>query len=131
MANENKQPQSDLISELNKLGENLGNLLHAAWESEERKSVEREIAAGIEQMNKKLSEATEKVKTDAYIGTAKRKVKDAWETARGPEIVSEVRQGILETLRKINEDLSQRTQPAQEATAEAAAAGQTPGQKPE
>lgn len=126
MANENKQPQSDLINELNKLGENLGALLRSAWESEERKSVEREIAAGLEQMNKKLSEATEKVKTDAYVGNAKRAVKDVWETAHGPTIVTEVRQGILDTLRKINDDLAQRTQPAPEATATGAASDQKP-----
>ncbi len=126
MANENKQPQSDLINELNKLGENLGALLRSAWESEERKSVEREIAAGLEQMNKKLNEATEKVKTDAYVGNAKRAVKDVWETAHGPTIVTEVRQGILDTLRKINDDLAQRAHPAPEASAAGAATEQKP-----
>lgn len=121
MSTENKQPQSDLVNELNKLGENLGNLLRSAWESEERKSVEREISAGLEQMSKKLGDAAEQMKTDSHVHEAKRKVKDAWETARGPQIVTELRQGVLETIKRINDDLAKRTAPAQEATAESVA----------
>jgi ElaB/YqjD/DUF883 family membrane-anchored ribosome-binding protein len=118
MSTENKQPQSELINELNKLGENLGNLLRSAWESEERKSVEREIAAGLEQMSKKINETAEQLKTDANVHTAKRAVKGAWETAHGPQIVTEFRQGVLDTIKRINDELAKRSAPAQEATAE-------------
>lgn len=121
MSTENKQPQSDLINELNKLGENLGNLLRSAWESEERKSVEREIAAGLEQMSKKINDTAEQLKTDANVHTAKRAVKDAWETAHGPQIVGEFRQGVLDTIKRINDELAKRSAPAQEATAETVA----------
>jgi methyl-accepting chemotaxis protein len=118
MSEQNKQPASDLIEELNKLGENLGNLLRGAWESEERRSVEREITVGLEQMSKKLGEAAEKVKTDAYVNNARQAAKDAYEAARVPQILEEMQRGVVGTIKRINEDLANRAKPAQEASAE-------------
>jgi hypothetical protein len=45
---EQNTPRSALEQELNKLGENLGNLVRALWESEERKAIERELSANLE-----------------------------------------------------------------------------------
>jgi len=114
---------SELANELNKLGDNLANLLKAAWESEERRSVEREIASGIEQMNKKLADAAEQIRTDARLNEAKRAAKEAWETAHGPQVVNELRLGVLDTLKRINEELIRRAAaaPAHEASAAKAA----------
>ncbi|MCX6017599.1 MAG: hypothetical protein NTZ50_03705 [Chloroflexi bacterium] len=102
---------------MNKLGDNLANLLRVAWQSEERHSVEREIAASIEQMNKKLTDAAEQIKNDAALNQAKRNMKDAWETAHGPQVLTEMKQGVLDTLKCINEELMRRGTPAQESSA--------------
>jgi uncharacterized membrane protein YccC len=126
MSEQNKSNTSELVDQLNKLGENLGNLLRAAWESEERKSVEREVTAGLDQMSAKLSETAEKIRNDAYLNNAKKQAQDAWETARGPQIVSEVQQGVMDTLKRINEELARRTAPAQEATAESVKTDEKP-----
>jgi len=116
MDTDNKQNSSELISELNKLGENLSNLLRAAWESEERRSVEREITAGLEQLNQKLSDTAERIRNDAALNQARRTAKDAWRTAHGPQVVNEIRLGVLDTLKAINDDLARRAAPAQEAS---------------
>ena len=110
----NTRPQSEFVSELNKLGENLGQLMRSVWESEERKSIEREMTNGIEQLAKQLNQTLDQLKTDATVGNAKKTVKEAWETARGPKIVSEVHQGVVDTLKKVNEELTKHTQPAHE-----------------
>ncbi len=109
-------PQTDLAKELNKLGENLGNLLRGIWDSEERKSLEREIAKGIEDLNKQVEKATAQAKEDKTLKQAKHSVKEAWETAHGPQIISEVGAGISDTLHTINEELAKRAsrKPAQE-----------------
>ena len=117
MSTENKQNSSDLTNELNQLGENLANLLRAAWESEERRSVEREITTGLEQMNKKLADAADQIRHDAALNQAKRSAKEAWETAHGPQVLNELRMGVLDTLKAINADLARRAAPAQEASA--------------
>ncbi len=117
MSEQNKQNASDLVDELNKLGENLGNLLRGAWESEERRSIEREITVGLEQMSKKLNDAADKIKTDAYVKDAKQAAKDAYEAARVPQILEEMQRGVVGTIRRINEELANRAKPAQEASA--------------
>lgn len=105
---------SPIEAELNKLGENLSNLMKAIWDSEERKSVEREVTENLNQVNKKMDEAVNKMKADGTTENIKKSVKDAWETARGPQILSEIETGLTETLRKLNEELSKRAKPAQE-----------------
>jgi ElaB/YqjD/DUF883 family membrane-anchored ribosome-binding protein len=135
MSEQNKTNNSELVNELNKLGENLANLLKSAWDSDERRSVEREISAGLEQMSKKLNDAAEKVRTDAYVSNAKQAAKDAWQTANVPTVLEEMRKGVISTLNRINEDLSSRATPAHEASArkatEAAAETAETGGKPE
>jgi hypothetical protein len=42
--------------------------------------------------------------------------KEAWETAHGPQVLNELRMGVLDTLKAINADLARRAAPAQEAS---------------
>jgi hypothetical protein len=118
MTSSNKEKASQLVEELNRLGENLGNLLRSAWESDERKSIEREVTVGLEQMSKKLNEAAEKIRTDAYVNSAKQTAKEAYEAARVPQILEEMHKGVIGTLQKINSDLARRAEPAPEASAD-------------
>jgi SMC interacting uncharacterized protein involved in chromosome segregation len=111
---EQNTPRSALEQELNKLGENLGNLVRALWESEERKAIERELSANLERVNKRVREVVEKVRADEVAAGVQRSVKDAWETAHGPQILNEVQAGLADTLRKLNEEIARRIQPAQE-----------------
>jgi len=112
MSDQNNQQTSSLVAELNRLGENLGKVVRSAWESEERRSIEKELSAGLEQFVKRLNEAVESAQADPSLNKAKSKAKEAWETARGPQIVSEVKTGVVDTLKKINEDLARRAEPA-------------------
>lgn len=106
--------QNAIETELNKLGENISNLMKAMWDSEERKSVEREVSANLNQLNKKMDEAVNKMKVDNTAESLKKNVQSAWETAHGPQILSEIEAGLTDALRKLNEELSKRAQPAQE-----------------
>jgi hypothetical protein len=121
MSEPNKKNTSELLNELDKLGENLVNLLRSAWESDERRSIEREVTAGLEQMGKKFNDAAEKIKTDTYVNSAKQTAKDAWESANVPQVIAEMRKGVIGTLQRINEDLGARGTPAYEASTERAA----------
>jgi hypothetical protein len=111
---EQNTPRSALEQELNKLGENLGNLVRALWESEERKTVERELSTNLERLNKRIGEVVEKVRANEVAAGVRRSVKEAWETAHGPQILKEVQAGLADTLRKLNEEIARRIQPAQE-----------------
>jgi hypothetical protein len=125
MSEENKQeshsqsePKSEFVTELNRLGENLGILLKSMWESEERKSIERELNTGLEQLNKRVNETVEQLRKEAAVENMKKAAKDALETARVPKILNEVQQGMLDSLKKLNEEIAKRAQPAQEAKPE-------------
>ncbi len=116
-----QKTQTSLEQELNKLGENLSNLFKALWDSEERKSIERELTAGVESANKAITDAVDKARTDQTTSNLKQEVKDAWENARGPQIVSEVQTGITNTLHRLNEEIGKRSAPAQEVKPDAPA----------
>lgn len=100
-----------LDQELRRLGENLAGLLRAAWESDERKAVEREIGEKLEGLNRKINEATERVRLGE-------RLQDAWQTMHGPQILREVEAGLAETLRRLNDELSRRAAPAHETAAQ-------------
>jgi ElaB/YqjD/DUF883 family membrane-anchored ribosome-binding protein len=121
MSEENKQestPKSEFVTELNRLGENLGNLLKSMWESEERKSIERELNTGVDQLLNRVNETVTHLRKEAPVEQVKKAAKDALETARVPQILNEVQQGMLESLKKLNEEIAKRAQPAQEAKPE-------------
>ncbi len=116
MSDQNKPPQSEIVNELNRLGENLSNLLTALWNSNERHHVENELRAGLEQLNKKLDSTAEQLKKNENLQKAKDNAqtaaRDAWQAANGPQILTDVRKGITDSLRKVNEELAKRSTPA-------------------
>jgi hypothetical protein len=113
--NSNQSKRSEFVNELDKLGENLGALLRSMWESEERKSIERELDSGLEKLAGHLNHTIDQLKNDAKVENVKKAAKEAWETARGPQILSDVQQGMLDSLKKLNEEIAKRSHPAQEA----------------
>ena len=125
MNNKNEEGQSihgqtDLAAELNRLGENLGRLLKATWESDERKTVERELKSGLEQFSRQVINAVEQARADHNIKKAKVTLKDAWQTAHGPQVVSEMHMGLIDSLKKLNDEIAKRAEakPAHEVVAE-------------
>jgi hypothetical protein len=102
---------SDLVGELSRLGENLGKLLKASWESDERKSVERELRNGLDQFGKQINQALEQAHADQNVKKARDTIKEAWETAHGPQVLTEMHLGLVDSLKKLNDELSRRAEP--------------------
>lgn len=115
--NQEKQPgqtsteSSNLAAELNRLGENLGKLLKSTWESDERKSVERELRTGLEQLSKQINSAVEQTRADPHMKKAKETVKEAWQTAHGPQVLSEMHLGLIDSLKRLNDEIARRSEP--------------------
>jgi hypothetical protein len=109
--------QSGLAAELNRLGENMGKLLKATWESDERKSIERELKSGLDQFNKQINSAVEQARVDQGMQKARSTLKDAWQTAHGPQMVSELHAGLVDSLKRLNDEIARHAEarPAQEA----------------
>ncbi len=110
-ASASTQAGSEFAQELSRLSDNLCALIRSYWESEERKSIEREVTKGLEQFSKSVSDTIEQLKQDDNLKKAKDGVKNVWQTAHGPQLVSEMRGGILDTLRAINNELARAATP--------------------
>ena len=110
MSENQQKNSSDIADELGKLGENMGNLLRNMWNMDERKYVESELRSGLEQLSRKLNLAVEQFEVEANLKKARIVAKEAWETARGPQIVEELRTGMVDGLRKLNDEMARRTQ---------------------
>ncbi|NHZ72536.1 MAG: hypothetical protein GWP17_05580 [Aquificales bacterium] len=101
------KPGHDVAAEFQKLGQQLGETLQSAWESEERKRIEKEVREGVKSFvaevdkvlqDVKINEKTGKLKEDA-VG-AKAKVEDS-------ELGQKARDGIVEGLRWLSEGLNE------------------------
>jgi hypothetical protein len=117
---QSQTPQDDLGTELNRLGENLGKLLKSAWESDERRSIERELKSGLEQFTKQIDSAVEQTRAEQNVKKARETLKDAWETAHGPQVMTELHLGLVDSLKKLNDELAKRVEakPAHEVKVE-------------
>ncbi len=116
------QATSEFVQEMSRLGENLCALLKSYWESEERKSLERELTKGLEAFTSSVNDTLQQLKQDEKLSKAKESVKGAWQTVHGPQLMAEARAGALDTLRAINDQLARAAarKPAQEVTPDTA-----------
>lgn len=121
-ASASAQAGSEFAQELSRLSENLCALIKSYWESEERRSIEREVTRGLEQFTKSINDTIEQLKQDDNLKKAKDGVRNAWETAHGPQVLREMRGGALDTLRAINNELARAAapRPAEEVKSDAA-----------
>lgn len=103
--NENKTPNDNIGDQLNELGKNLREVLKSAWESEERKKVQKEIEDGLTNLGASLSEAAKDFSKSSAAQNIKEDVKDIHDRWRTGEVGSKVRTEIVDALRKVNEEL--------------------------
>ncbi len=107
--NENKTPENNISDELNELGKNLRDALHAAWQSEDRKKVQKEIETGLANLGASLSKAAEDFSNSPTGQNLKSDVKDMQDRWKSGEMGSKVRTEISDVLRKINNELQKAT----------------------
>lgn len=110
MADNTSKSTSEFVDELGKLGENMGNLLKNVWNMDERKFVETELRSGLDQFGRKFNETLDQLEIEANVKKARVMARDAWESAGGPKIVEDLRSSVLESLRRLNVEMAQRTQ---------------------
>ena len=109
-AETDKLNQTDLVAELSRLGENLGKLVKAAWKSDERRSVEKELKSGLDKLTQHLNRAIEQTKADENLAKARESVQDAWTTAHGPQVLHEMQAGLVDSLKRLNDEIAKRAE---------------------
>ena len=94
-------PENEVVNELRNLGQNLKGILQAAWESEERQKLQKELESGLAELQKTVAEFAasptgQKIKAEVH---------DLGERVRSGHVESQLRSDLLAALRTINAEL--------------------------
>ena len=103
--NQDPQPTGELSDELRALGENLRSVFQAAWDSDDRRRLQREIETGIGALAETLGQAARDFSESETGQQMKQEAREFSERVRSGEVESKVRQDLTAILRKMNEEL--------------------------
>jgi len=106
---DNQTPENDLVDEFRSLGKNLVDALRAAWDSPERKKLEKEISAGLNDLAKTLNTEAKNFSESPTGQQLKTDFDDLNQRMRSGEIENQVRNELLGALRTVNEELQKVT----------------------
>jgi len=113
-----EQPESqegsssgDLASEFQELGNNLKNIFVSAWESEQRKNLQKELEEGFSELGDSLKQTAEEIHDSDAGQRVKAEAEDLRDRVRSGEVETKIREDILAVLHKVNSELGKITQP--------------------
>lgn len=95
----------EILNELREMGKNLRDALQTAWDSEERKKLQKEIEEGLSEVSSSLSQVVTEFKESPTGQSIKDDVADLQERVRTGELETKVRTEILDALRVVNTEL--------------------------
>lgn len=106
MDDEQQLPR-DLRDELQQLGSNLKAILEAAWESDERRKAQAEVASALSEAAAALSSAARELAESPAGQKIKAEVEEWGELLRRSQVRAHARTELLEALHKVNTELAE------------------------
>ena len=103
--NEKPQSQEDIVAELGELGKKLRNTINAAWTSEERHKIQREVEEGLVRLRDELNQAAKTVRASEPGQKVEAEVKRVREDIESGKTRDDVRKGIVTGLRAAGDTL--------------------------
>jgi hypothetical protein len=97
----------DIASEFQHLGQQLGETLQSAWESDERKRIEKEVREGVHSFVAEIDKVLQDVRTSDSTSKLREEASDAKAKVEESEIGQKARAGIVEGLRWLSEGLNE------------------------
>jgi len=104
---ENKDSISD---EFSKLGDNIKNTFTALWESEDRKKATRGLEQGLTEIGKAIDNVAQEVTKGEAAQKIRQDVGDLQERLKSGQVEGRVREDLLQTLKKVNEEFGKFSQ---------------------
>ena len=101
----------DLASEFQELGKNLKNIFVNAWESEQRKNLQKELEEGFSELGDSLKQTAEEIHDSDAGQRVKAEAEDLRDRVRSGEVETKIREDILSVLHKVNSELGKITHP--------------------
>jgi hypothetical protein len=102
-----KPSDSDLSEEFRRLGQNLKQAAQAAWDSPDGQRLRGEINAGLQALEKGLSDAAVEVTKGETGQKIKTEVEDFSARVRSGQVETQLRHDLLSALRAVNSHLGQ------------------------
>lgn len=102
---EESKSGSNLKDEFRNLGNNLKQVINAAWESEERQKFQVEIEEGMRELGFVLDDLAQGIREGEVGQNIRREVDDFSERVRTGEVESKAREEILKALKVLNTEL--------------------------
>ena len=106
---ENQTPENDLVNEFRTLGKNLVEALRTAWDSPERKKLEKEISDGLNDLTNTLNTEAKNFKESPTGQQLKSDFEDLRQRVSSGEVENQVRNELLSALRTVNQELQKVT----------------------
>lgn len=100
-------PKVDIAAEFQKLGRQLAETLQTAWDSEERKRVEKEVREGVQSFVNEVDQVIREVKTNEKTEKIKGEAEEFKNRVENTDIGTRARQGIVQGLRWLSEGLEE------------------------
>lgn len=101
--------EENLADALHKLGENLLQTLQTAWDSPERKRLQQEIEAGLNDITQTVKRQVDDFKQSPTGQQLKVDIEELGERVRSGEAEAQLRQELLKALKLINTELEKAT----------------------
>jgi hypothetical protein len=99
-------PESEVLDELQQLGHQLTTAIKALWESEESRSLRREIGEGFAELGKQLDTAIKSAQESDAAKQFSEQVKETVDRARESDVAGKLKAELVVGLRELNTHLS-------------------------
>ena len=97
----------DVAAEFQHLGQQLGETLQSAWESDERKRIEKEVREGVQSFVAEIDKVLQDVRSSESTAKFREEAVGAKAKVEESEFGQKAREGIVEGLRWLSEGLNE------------------------
>jgi hypothetical protein len=101
-----EEKKSEILTELESLGQQLAAAVKSLWESEESRNLRRDLAEGFATLGKELDSAVKTAQDSDAARQFGQQVKETVEKARASDAAAKVEHGLITGLRELNEGIA-------------------------
>jgi hypothetical protein len=103
---EEQTKDSEILGEIQSLGQQLATAIKSMWESEESRKLRQEIGEGFVELGHQLDAAVKSAQESEAAKQFSEQVRDVVDKARKSDVTAKVEEGLVAGLRELNEQLS-------------------------
>lgn len=102
---EEQKPRSEVLDELESLGQQLVTAVRSLWESEDSRKLRQEIGEGFAGLGQQLDQAVKSAQESEAAQELREQVKETVDKAREADVAHKIEQGLVDGLRALNQEL--------------------------